>query len=231
MVVAPVAVLVALEIEAAGLIKRLEPDGTAPVPMWRGELDGVSVVLVVSGVGKVNAALAAQVLCDFAKPRAVLVAGIAGAVQDGPRGQVIVATGAVQHDFDARPLTKARGEIPGLGAALLKADPRIIHALREAIPGARLGVVLTGDQIIAERETRDRIVKEFPDGACFDMETAAVAQVALANGVPWGAVRITSDSADESFNLKEVLGFGAGPAAELLEKVLIRAAGSLLRSS
>jgi nucleoside phosphorylase len=90
---------------------------------------------------------------------------------------------------------------------------------------------MTGDQIITARAVRDRILSEFPDGACFDMETAAVAQVALANRVPWGAVRITSDSADESFNLKEVIGFGAGTAAELFEKILRRAAGSLLRSS
>src|SRR5216683_2461950 len=84
------------------------------------------------------------------------------------------------------------------------------------------GVVLTGDQIVTSRDVRDRLLRDFPDGACFDMETAAVAQVAHQNQVPWGALRITSDSADETFNLHEVLGFGADSAAELFDRVIVR---------
>jgi nucleoside phosphorylase len=54
------------------------------------------------------------------------------------------------------------------------------------------------------------------------METAAIAQVAHQNQVPWGALRITSDSADENFNLHEVLGFGADSAADLFDRVIGR---------
>jgi nucleoside phosphorylase len=64
------------------------------------------------------------------------------------------------------------------------------------------------------------VLAEFPAGACFDMETAAVAQVAYQNGIPWAGLRMTSDAADESFNLDEVLGFGIGTAAILFERVV-----------
>jgi nucleoside phosphorylase len=52
------------------------------------------------------------------------------------------------------------------------------------------------------------------------METAAIAQVALQNGIPWAALRMTSDAADETFNLDEVIGFGVKTAAELFDRIV-----------
>jgi nucleoside phosphorylase len=67
---------------------------------------------------------------------------------------------------------------------------------------------------------RDALVREFPEGLCFDMETAAVAQVAQQNGLPWCALRMTSDSADESFNLDHVISFGINTAADLFDQII-----------
>ena len=201
MIAGPVALLFALKEEAVAVSQHRD------------------VVIAVTGVGKVNAAMTTQSVIHEHRPRAVIVMGVAGAVEDGEAGQVIVASGAIQHDFDARPLTGARGELPGVGA-LVRSDDRITRALRAAVPKARFGVVLTGDQIVTSREMRDRIASEFPEGVCLDMETAAVAQVAHANRLPWAALRITSDAADESFNLEAVLGFGARTASEFFENVL-----------
>ena len=82
------------------------------------------------------------------------------------------------------------------------------------------GLILTGDQIVTSSELRDGVAREFPEGACFDMETAAVAQVALQNDIPWAALRMTSDAADESFNLDEVIGFGVKTAADELDQII-----------
>jgi adenosylhomocysteine nucleosidase len=128
--------------------------------------------------------------------------------------------------MDARPFTNARGTIPALGMAVIPSDPTLSEKLRQATESVvdspqavRSGVVLTGDQIVASREVRDDILSDFPDGACFDMETAAIAQVAFQNGVPWAALRMTSDAADESFNLEEVIGFGV-TAADQFDRVV-----------
>ena len=51
------------------------------------------------------------------------------------------------------------------------------------------------------------------------METAAIAQVARQNGVPWAALRMTSDAADETFDLEEVVRFGITTAADLFDQV------------
>jgi 5'-methylthioadenosine/S-adenosylhomocysteine nucleosidase len=178
--------------------------------------------VVVCGIGKVAAAIGAQRACDVMAPRALISIGLAGGVDsESEPGRLIVASSAVQHDYDARPVTSSRGSqvftanadvverLAGAASAAVE-DPRLV----------RTGMVLTGDQVIRSKAVRDEILGDFPDGACFDMETAAVAQVALANQVPWGAVRITSDAADENFNLDAVLGFCATTASQLFTKIL-----------
>src|SRR5262245_23596580 len=217
----PVAVIAALEEEAHALVERMPRSETVGpgLRIW----EGGGLVVVVGGVGKVAAALAAQFACDVFKPRCVVSMGLAGALEDGPRpGQVIVANGAAQHDFDGRPLTPAKGIIPGLEVAVLHADPSVTEKLLIAAQlesrHAKAGLVLSGDQIITSAKVRDSLAHEFADALCVDMETAAVAQVAHQNRVPWSALRITSDSADETFDLRGVLGFGVSTAAHLFER-------------
>ena len=226
----PIAVLAALPQEIEVLAAQLTPS-RKPAPrlaIWEGELAGEPMVLVLTGIGKVAGALATQFACDRFEPRSILNIGLAGGIESGAQpGRVIIVSGAVQHDYDARPVASARGFMPNLQMSAFPADPGIHAALVRAAersiddPGVlRAGPALTGDQILTSREVRDRTLAEFPDGACFDMETAAIAEVAYLNGIPWGAVRITSDAADESFDMKAVLRFGAGTAGDLFARIL-----------
>jgi adenosylhomocysteine nucleosidase len=228
--ISPVGLIFALEVEAREIIRRLAPSSvsTPQVSVWEGAIEGTPVVLVLTGVGKVAAALATQFTCDLFKPRCVVTIGLAGATADEQPGGLTVASGSLQHDMDARPLTDARGMIPSLGMTVIPADPVWSEKLRLAAesvvdnpPSVKSGVVLTGDQIVTSRELRDRILSAFPNGACLDMETAAVAQVARQNGIPWAALRMISDAADESFNLEEVIGFGVNTAAGLFDRVVL----------
>lgn len=216
----------ALEQEAHALVGRLPRSGTIGprISCWEGD----GMVVAVGGVGKVSAALATQFLHDAFKPRCVVAVGLAGELRsEHSRGHVVVASGAVQHDIDARPLTPARGVIPSLGVAALNADAavaeKLMIAAKRAVENPRIvrsGVVLTGDQIVTTKAVRDALARDFPEGACVDMETAAVAQVAQQNGLPWGAVRVTSDKADESFDLEDVIDFGVRTAGELFARII-----------
>ena len=62
------------------------------------------------------------------------------------------------------------------------------------------GVIASGDQFISSSERKDAIVKTFGAIAC-EMEGAAIAQVAWANGVPCAIVRAISDKADGSSSM------------------------------
>lgn len=218
------------------MVRHLAPStiSSPQLSVWEGAVEGTAVVLVITGAGKVAAALAAQFICDAFHPRCLMAVGLAGATRSAAvRGQLIIASGALQHDVDARPLTAAKGMIPSLGVAVFPADPTWSEKLRQATLAVvanpelvRSGVILTGDQIITSREVGDSLLADFPEGACFDMETAAIAQVAFQNGVPWAALRITSDAADETFNLQDVLGFGIDTAADLFDQVV----GGVLRA-
>jgi adenosylhomocysteine nucleosidase len=226
----PVVLFAALEPEARTVSRQLAPSTLASprLSIFEGLIEGTPVVLVITGVGKVAAALAAQFACDAFHPRCAITFGLAGATRsDVQPGHLIVASGAVQHDLDARPLTDAKGTIPSLGMAALPADQKWSEMLRQAADSVvdnpllvSSGLVLTGDQIITSREIRDGVLKDFLEGACFDMETAAIAQVAIQNGIPWAALRMISDAADESFDLDEVLGFGINTAADLFDRIV-----------
>jgi adenosylhomocysteine nucleosidase len=232
----PVALIAALDVEAQAIARQLARAtiSTPRLAIWEGALENTPVVLVVSGVGKVAAALATQYLCDVYQPRFAITFGLAGATEsDSKRGRLIVASGAAQHDMDARPLTDARGVIPSFGKAIFSADMKLSRRLRHAAEQAvgdpkavTSGLILTGDQIVTSRAVRDALLRDFPEGACFDMETAAIAQVADHNSLPWCGLRMTSDAADETFNLDQVIGFGIKTAAGRFEQI-IRA---LLRS-
>lgn len=226
----PVALFAALEEEAGALVRHLARSTVRSprLSIWEGAIEGEAVVLAITGVGKVSAALASQFVCDVFHPQCALAFGLAGAANgDGQPGQIVVATAALQHDVDARPLTNAKGTIPSLGIAVIPSDPRISEKLRQAadsvIGGLRLvtsGVVLTGDQIVTSREVRDSLLRDFPDGVCFDMETAAISQVAFQSDIPWAALRVISDAADETFNIDEVIGFGSDTAAEMFNQIV-----------
>ncbi|TMB77064.1 MAG: 5'-methylthioadenosine/S-adenosylhomocysteine nucleosidase [Chloroflexi bacterium] len=160
----PVAVIAALQEEAHALVRRMpRSESVGPrLSVW----DSGGLVVMVAGVGKVAAAMAAQYACDVFKPRCVIAIGLAGGVEDDARpGQVIVATGAVQHDMDGRPLTAAKGVIPGLGLAIIAADAavaeKLLIAARFESKDARPGLVLTGDRIVSSRSVRGGLVKDF----------------------------------------------------------------------
>lgn len=222
----PVAVFAALEQEAHALVSHLPRSETIgpKIGIWEGD----GMVVAVGGVGKVAAALATQFVHDAFKPRCVVAVGLAGALRDlTSRGLVVVASGAAQHDMDGRPLTAARGVIPGLNLSVFSADApmseKLLVAAKRAVENPRIvrpGLVLTGDRIVASRNVRDALVADFPEAVCVDMETAAIAQVAHQNGLPWAAVRVTSDSADETFNLEEVIDFGVNTAGELFARII-----------
>ncbi|WP_438351818.1 5'-methylthioadenosine/adenosylhomocysteine nucleosidase [Paenibacillus sp. FA6] len=175
----------------------------AGVRFVKGILHGKPVVVCKSGVGKVNAAVTTQILIDQFGASKVLFTGVAGAIHpDLNIGDIVISTECIQHDMDVTALGFKRGVIPYQEISTFSADAQLIALAEQAcheisVGKYMLGKVLSGDQFIANRNTVAWLRNEM-DGACVEMEGAAVAQVCYMNNVAFVIIRSMSDKADGS---------------------------------
>ena len=167
-----------------------------------GRLGGKDVVLVVCGVGKVNAAICAQLLITEFGVTHIVFTGVAGSLDASVDiCDIVVSTDCLQHDFDVSGLGYRPGVIPDQDVSCFVADETLravaVQAIREVAPevGVHEGRVASGDQFVADPVANRRVNEEF-GALCCEMEGAAVAQVAWRNDVPYVVVRAISDRAD-----------------------------------
>ena len=187
---------------------------------WQGHLEGREVVVVLSRIGKVAAATTAALLLDRFDARAVIFTGVAGGLAPGVAvGDVVIATELLQHDLDASPIF-ARHEVPLTGMARFPADKALQEALAHATravlrdpqalrtgeasdefamlqPRQHHGLIISGDRFVSTHAESAALRSALPDALAVEMEGAAVAQVCHDFEVPFAAVRIISDRADD----------------------------------
>ena len=150
-----------------------------------GRYEGNNVVLVKSGIGKVNAAVCTQAMIDHF--------GV---------DYIINTVDAVQHDMDTSAFGDPIGVIPRMAESYFKADEALVELAQEAAKTCGLdcriitGRVASGDQFIATQEARDKIRKTVK-GDCAEMEGAAIAHACWLNRIPFLIIRAISDSANE----------------------------------
>lgn len=168
----------------------------------KGKLHDKEIVLVQSGVGKVNAAMCSQILIDLFKADILINLGVAGAVHpDLSLGDLVISTDSVQYDMDARAFGHPLGEIPNMGVTFFKADEKLIEKAEQAAQALALnyykGRVMTADLGVDSPALKKQLTTEF-NGLCVEMEGAAIGQVAMVNQVAYVIVRSISDNADEN---------------------------------
>ena len=170
---------------------------------YEGILEGLPAVIVQCGVGKVNAAMCAQVLCDLFDVTHLVNTGIAGSLcAELDIGDLVISKDAMYHDVDAVHFGYPYGNVPGMDTTEFPADQTMIDyafAAAETVnPGhTKIGRVASGDQFVAAKELKERIIAN-TQGLCTEMEGAAIAQTAYRNGVPFVILRAISDKADDS---------------------------------
>jgi adenosylhomocysteine nucleosidase len=192
-----------MDIEVAALIGELgakQEDVQSGITFARGSLYGAEVVVARCGMGKVNAAICAQAMIAAYAPTLIINIGVAGAVSPVLGvGDVVIGSKAVQHDFDLRPIGYELGFVEEAGGVYLPCCEDVAAALYAIAHRlgytCHTGVVVTGDQFINCRETKDTLHKTFDALAC-EMEGAAVAHVCTVNGVAFGLIRAISDNGD-----------------------------------
>ena len=176
----------------------------AGMEFCEGVLMGQPVVVVRSGIGKVNAAVCTQILVDEFHADAIINTGIAGSLNAQiDIGDIVISTDVLHHDMDAVNFGYEPGQIPQMDVFSFQADEVLANqaekVCREVNPEIRVfrGRVVSGDQFIADKAVKERITNQF-HGFCTEMEGAAIAQASYLNQVPFVIIRAISDKADDS---------------------------------
>lgn len=178
----------------------------AGMEFCEGTLEGFPVVVVQCGVGKVNAALCVQILCDLFEVTHLVNTGIAGSLSNElDIGDLVISRDAMYHDFDCGGFGYPHGKVPGMDVIAFPANEMMIGfalAAAEAVnPGhAKVGRVATGDQFICDKAVKNNII-EITGALCTEMEGGAIAQAAYRNEVPFVIIRAISDKADDSADM------------------------------
>lgn len=174
----------------------------AAMDFYKGKLEGKEVVVVRSGIGKVNAAMCTQILADIYGVTGVVNTGIAGSLKaEIDIGDIVLSSDAVQHDMDATGF--GYEPIPRVETLAFKADEGLIHLAEECCSKVNpdihtfVGRVVTGDQFISDKGKKKWLTDTF-GGYCTEMEGAAIAQACYLNSIPFLIVRAISDKADDS---------------------------------
>ncbi len=202
-----IGIIGAMEVEVETLKSNMDVKYTvkkASMEFFEGTIGNTDVVVVRSGVAKVNAGICVQILVDVFGVTHVINTGVAGSLDARINiGDIVLSTDACYHDVDATVFGYKKGEVPQLGVASFTADAELrkkaCEAIKKVVPdlGVFEGRVCSGDQFISSKEIKDGIKKDF-DGLCTEMEGAGIAQGCYLNNVPFLIIRAISDKADGS---------------------------------
>lgn len=167
----------------------------------QGKISNQQVVLVESGIGKVEAGITTEHLITDFNVDVVINSGSAGGIGRGLHiGDVVISSETAYHDVDARAFDYVYGQLPGKQPRF-KASKKWGRALETAGEQTGLnikrGLIVSGDQFIASQDAIDQILHYFPEALSSEMEGAAVGQVATDHDVPYVVVRAMSDTGNE----------------------------------
>ncbi len=184
----------------------------------------VKVHVLLSGIGMVNAAVAATAL-SMEGCEVMLNAGLSGGISGISRGELMIATEYIEHDFDLTPLGYPLCKKPGQDY-IYYSDERLVALLQKTFKGIKKGVAVSGDSFISDSSKKEFLKTEFGAMSC-DMESAAIAYVCTLAGIPFAAIRRISDDAgdDASSAYSEMNSF----KESLLIDLLIESAKSLFK--
>lgn len=194
---------------------------------YMAKYNGKNIVIVKCGIGKVNAAICAQVLIDHFAVDSIINTGVAGAIfKELKIGDVVISTDTVQHDMDTSVLGDPVGTIPRMDESFFKADETLIELAKAAGEQCTdhkvyTGRIASGDQFISSSEQKNKIWKLF--GAyCAEMEGAAIGHACYLNRVPFVIIRSISDNADgeAGMSFTEFTHIAAVNSSKMVERVL-----------
>jgi adenosylhomocysteine nucleosidase len=208
-------------------LTELNKNELAGCEFYTGYLNDQEVVLLKSGIGKVNAAIGTTLMIQLYKPDVILNTGSAGGFHtDLNVGDVVISTEVRHHDVDATIFGYEYGQVPQMPANYLP-DRTLVEAAEKA--GTRVeniqvakGLIASGDSFMSDHERVEDIRTKFPALYAAEMEAAAIAQTCYQFNVPFVIIRSLSDIAgkDARVSYDQFLKTASKNSAELVQKIV-----------
>jgi adenosylhomocysteine nucleosidase len=167
----------------------------------KGQYRDLQVILLQSGIGKVNAAIGTSLMIELFRPRFIINTGSAGGLVSGlDIGDVVLATEIGHHDVDTTAFGYAKGQIPRMPPTFFS-DRRLLdlaHRVVEAEHSYKAveGAIVSGDTFLDHPDEIAELLAEFPKSLAVEMESAAIAQTCYQFELPFLIIRSISDKAD-----------------------------------
>lgn len=221
-----IAIIGAMEQEVEILREKIESPTSKEIAgceFIEGIIGEHDIVLVKSGIGKVNAAIATTLLIEQYEPNIVLNTGSAGGFNDSLEvGTVVISDEVRHHDVDATAFGYELGQVPGMPPSYL-ADQKLVDIAKEAVEDIgehahATGLIASGDVFMSNPERVKLVQGQFPSMIAAEMEAAAVAQVCHQFGTPFVVIRALSDIAgkESSISFDEFLPLAAKHSSEIV---------------
>lgn len=189
--------------ELKSLMENIEEINLASFTYFTGKLENKDIVLVESGIGKVNSAVCTTLLLEKFNVKKLIFTGVAGGIGDNINvGDIVISTDLVQHDVDVSAFGLDLGVIPRMKNSFFEANKELrVLAKKSALKvfdqlKVREGRILSGDQFINGIEKIAWLKDTFKGEAC-EMEGASVAHVCELFDIPFVILRAISDKANE----------------------------------
>lgn len=198
-----IGIIVAMKEELEEILKIIENVNKKEIynsVFIEGNIGENHVIVVESGVGKVNAARITQILIDKLNVECIINVGSAGGLnQILDIGDIVIAEKVIQHDFDITAFNHKKGYITGVGDYIC-CDKQLVDKLKNIVKNLSdetykvyTGVIASGDIFCTEVKMKDKIYSKF-NAECVEMEGAAIAQVCYLDNIPFVVIRSISDS-------------------------------------
>ena len=224
-----IAIIGAMEEEVALLRDAMEVEEVrtiAHVEFTKGKLNHRDVVLLKSGIGKVNVAIATTLLFEHYNIDYVINTGSAGGLHEEANiGDVVISTGTLYHDVDVTGFNYAYGQVPGM-PAIYESNVSLVKKVESILDKIGknywLGTIGTGDSFINRLDQMELIKKNCPSVIAIEMEAAAVAQVCHHYEKPFIIVRALSDIAgkESHISFNEFLTVSAKESSEMVSELV-----------
>ena len=224
-----IGIIGAMQVEVEGLKKSMTDTAVeeiSGVTFTTGKLCGKDVVVAVSGVGKVFAAICAEAMILHFHADHLINIGVAGSVTDKLKVlDVALATGVVQHDMNTTAIGDELGLLSGINKVVLDSDADMNKVVVDAMDELGVthveGIIASGDLFVDTAEQRNKIAQRF-DAIAAEMEGASIGHVCYVNKVPFTIIRAISDAEGSAMDFATFAGKAAEQSIRIVEKALER---------